>query len=662
LPLRIETQARGGDAVLEALVWGRRYRFERGPLPQAIESQGTPLFVEAPRFVVRLGGQEHELRWTAPKLENAAPARADLSSEARLGEFFVEARTRIEYDGMLRVDLILSSKRPQSVEGFAYELSLPASVARHFNHHVPYDYASLRIDKQRLLESAGFFPEVARRFDFVPTLFVGNRRVGIEWWSESNLGWSAPSGHRPLELRPGKTAVRFRVEPLAAPLSLSPESSWTHTFALFPTPMREPPPGWRSTRFTPGSQARRYDRSIGTRFVWIAFPGHFDARWHGLPASRKSKEQRALRERLQADQVSYVPYAKLTAVPSLHPKALENAELWSATQRLFTGPGGGQRKFLEARGWKPGSVYGYAACIGRMDYLDWMLEESLATFRSERLGGLYYDWGAIHEPCRRDPRIRNPKREQVWHYFNLREFYKRLFAVIKAENPEAVIAIHTQGQPRALAAFVDYVFVGEALNVLFRGGRSFAEIRRHPELYEPDYFALPPGFLDAQLWPRVGGVSALLPEVHHARNPEYPGREREFTRAFFAITLVNDSKVWLTNTDPRERIAIFRAIDRFGGFSGSVVHPWWENSARIQRDPRLRVTAHVKPGRVLLIASNWSEEPLDSEIRLDPEALELHGIDRVRDAEFPGKRGLELTDEAFRTRIPPRDFRLFLLD
>jgi hypothetical protein len=395
--------------------------------------------------------------------------------------------------------------------------------------------------------------------------------------------------------------------------------------------------------------------------VWIAFPGHFDTRWHGLPESVPSGKQRTLRARLEKDGISYIPYGKLTAAPSLHPRVLENVETWSATDRLFTGTAAAQREFLEERGWRPRQVFGYAACMARMDYVDWMLEQSLTAFRKEELDGLYFDWGAINEPCRRDPRVEDYRTDQVFNYFNVRDFYKRLYREVKAVDPNALIAIHTQGQPRALAAHVDYAFMGEALNVLFRGNRSFKQIRRNPRVYDPDYFAIPMDFLNAQSLPTIGGVATLLPEVKHGLVKGDARRGIRLTRAFYAIFLVNDSPVWLTNTDPKVQVSIFRAVDRFGGLAKVEVFPWWSNGSLLRRDEGLRVTAYLRDGRALLILANWSEEALHSEVEIDREALGLLAADSAFDAET--SRRVELTDGGkISVDVPGRDFRLLILE
>ncbi len=660
-PVRVQSPSEG-EGPLEIGVWGRVYRFERGPLPAGLASQDIDLWLRAPRFEADASGEPSEFVWDRPRVVSASPAQVVLECAGRAGPVSASARTQVEFDGMLRVDLRLTAEQEVQLHRFSYELAFPRSVAQYVTHHLQYDYENLRADKSQLVASAGRAPSQATSLPFVPTVSIGNRQVGIEWWTETNVGWKSPPGRDPIELVPDDAGLALRVTPIRGDVSLAPGADWSHTFALFPLPVREAPSRWRSFVFGPPDQAKRFGKDSGDHFVFIAFPGHFEALWHGLPASKDDDAQRRLRARLSADGVTYIPYGKLSAVPSLHPRAMANADQWAATHRLFTSPPASERRFLLSQGWKPGTPYSYAACVEAPGYLDWILEENLATLRREHLGGLYFDLAGILEPCQRPPYVSDPDREQRWSYFALRDFYKRLYIAVKKQSPETLITIHAQGEPRALAEFVDYMFVGEALNVLFRDGHSWRDLEKHPELYDPDYFALPTGFLEALLLPRVGGVTSLLPQVRRGKYPVDPRRVARRTRELLAITLVNDMHVFVSNSDAETRVPVYRALDRFGSLDEARLDPWWEPTPAIRHDPGLRVTAYRKPDRVLLIVANWGDRPIESAIVLDPAALGLPGASSFRDLEHPRAKARALREGSFEAKVPARDFRLYQVE
>ena len=655
--------ARAEDAYTVS-VWGRSYRFERGPLPVAITSQGVALWAAPPRYELDLGSGPAAVLWSAP---SPVEQRADVvrfTSSGRSGPLEIRAETRIEYDGMIRVDLTLRAEQSARVQRYAYELTFPAAIARSFNHHVPYDYEKLNVDKRNLIAAAGAFPETSRRFAFVPTMFVGNRSVGVEWWSETDAFWSG-SGQGPLELGHRDGTAHLRVEPIAAPISLAAGETWSDAFALFPAPLRPPPPHWREYRFTTAWRQKQKQKQKAetphVRRAWIAFPNFFEARWHGLPESSRNPKQEQLRAELRRNHTLYIPYGVLTATPVMNPYVMERSSQWSASGKLNTGAPKGLRSFLEARGqWKPGQPYAYAACMGRNDYLDWMLEQYLRAFREESLDGLYFDHAAISRMCTNDPVLKGREGKQVWEYFNVRNFYKRLYEGMKARNPDALLTIHTHGQPRALAAWADFTFIGEAWNVLFRGEDSWLGGRDRSS-YDPDYFRLPEEYLEAQLLPRMGGITAVLPEVKHAVDRENPAKGQRYQRAFFARILPFDVPYWHTHSEATVLKSVSTAFDRFGPLDDAQVFAWWERRGVVPSSKDIVATSYARGGRALVVVANWSERPVDAELDVQRDVLGLGASPRARDAEGiePAPR---LAGGKLRVTVPGRDLRIVTLD
>jgi hypothetical protein len=309
-----------------------------------------------------------------------------------------------------------------------------------------------------------------------------------------------------------------------------------------------------------------------------------------------------------------------------------------------------------------GAPYTYPVCAARADYFDWMLEETLATLRSEKPQGLYFDHGGITRMCTRNPLLRGRPGAESWEYQNVRTFYKRLYERAKAIDPDVLLVTHTHGSPKAVGAFVDLHMFGEALNTAFGGGRPSSDYRARPELYTPDYLGLPPGYLDAQLFPRVGGVGSVIPQIRWAMDPARPSRVRAFQRAFLAWLLSNDAHapLWVSDVDTADEV--YRALDRFGDLGGAAVHPWWSNGARIVRPEGLRATAWVAGGRALLVLANLGGAPVRGRIQLDAAALGLPAARRYRDLEAPAAAPRPLESGGFEAAVPARDLRILLIE
>jgi hypothetical protein len=659
-PLRVDP---AGDGALEVSLWGRRYRFDGGPLPSALHSQGTPLLHARPRYLVRGPDGEHEIRWQPPVALDAHTDVVRLRSSGAAPGLRIEAETRIEYDGMVAVALEVAAERATSLLGLRYELPLASSSVQFYSHHLPYDARADNVDKSKLLDVAGLLPE-RLALDFVPTLALGDRRVGIEWWSETDAHWSYEPSARPFEVVRSGEVTRLSVTPVAAPIALAPGSPWRDAFAVFVFPARPPSERWRSVRILPYNRAAGFSSRIGTRFVFLAMHANFLAQHDGLPAAEDARRQRELREELEWKSVDYMPYGTLMLAPMLHPAVMSHFPDWSAGGkwwRIYEGYENAviRRTHPEVR---VGDPYTYPVCAARADYFDWILEENVKTLREERIDALYFDHGVITRMCVRNPALAERPGRQSWEYRNLREFYKRLYERAQAVNEDALIVIHGHGAPKALGAFVHFHLFGEALNGFFGGGRTPHEYQAKPALYTPDYLSLPDGYLDANFFPPVGGVVSLIPQIRWASEKMDPERVKKFQRTFQALVLSNDAHApfWVSDLDTADEI--YRAVDRFGDIGDALVHPWWANGATIRRPAGLRATAWVRDDRALLVLANLGQAALRSRIEVDLAALGVAGARRVRDLERPDSWRTKLDAGGFEVDVPPRDLRVLQLE
>lgn len=654
-PLHVSQEA--GTVMVTS--WGRSYRFGAGPLPSEIRSQEIALVAERPRFKSMGTGSEQDVAWQPPTVVEALPEAVRLRSLGTLPGVRVQADTLVEYDGMIAVDLELRAEKPVQLARLAYEVAFPSSALRFFAWHLPYDYQVANVDKRQLLKSAGLLRDHLV-LPFVPTLALGDRRVGVEWWSETNAHWQPAQSVPPFAVTRDGAVTRLRVTPIAAPLSLQPGSSWRDAFTLFVFPTRPPPERWRSVRFLPYPRASRFDQDVGTRFMFLATQSTFHARHDGLPASVPDDVQRKLRADLEKLSVGYMPYGMLMLAPILHPRTMSQFDAWSADGKWWRIYKGYDNPVI--RRTHPelgvGAPYTYAACGARKDFFDFMVEENVKALIDERIDALYFDHGAITRMCLRNPVLAGKRGRESWEYRNVRDFYKRLYEQVQEKRPGALIVIHSHGAPKATGAFVDFHIFGETLNPHFGGWRPSSEYFSTPSLYAPDYLALPEGYLDAQLFPPVGGAASVIPQIKWALDPKNRQRVRGFQRAFQALVLTNDvhAPMWASDLDTADEI--YRAVDRFGDIGSAVPHPWWANEGVIRRPDGMRATAWVRDGKALLVLANLGDAELEGRVDLDRNALAVPGARRVRDLERPNAKTIAIADDGFVISVPPRDLRI----
>jgi hypothetical protein len=657
-PLRVVTVAGG----VEVQPWGRTYRFDAGPLPSEIRSRGFAVFTGRPRFVVGLETGERDILWEAPVVASAAGDAVTLRTAGWLPGVTVSATTRIEYDGMIAVDLSLTAGRNLELRRLSYQIDLSSNVTQFYSHHLRYDPAIGNVVKSEMLQSAGPLP-ARLALDFVPTLALGNRRVGIEWWSETNAHWSPLAGAPSFEVTKGTGATRLQVSPIRAPRTLALNGVWRDQFSLFVFPTRPGPTRWRSTRFGSYTLSPRLDRSVGTRLVYMATQETFHARYDGLPGSIDDSVQRALRAELRSRSVGYMPYGMLMIAPLMHPQIFANYELWAAYKWFKIQPGD-LNPVLERNhpSLEVGDPYTYAACAGRMDYFDWMLGDVVHTLRSERPDALYYDQGVITRMCVNSPKLAGTTGRQVWEYRNVRRYYKRLYETVQAEAPNTLLVLHTNGAAKALGAFVDFQMSGEGLNGFFGNGYPPAVYFSTPSVYTPDYYALPPGYLDAQLFPRVGGISSLIPQIKWAIDPQQPERGRAFQRGLHSITLVNDLNAPIWFSDVETSLEIYQAIDRFGDIGAAKVHPWWSNQFRVRRPAGIQATVWTAGGRAMLVFANPGKSTVRGRVELDLPGLGVAAARRYRDLEQPDQPPALLSASGFEVTVRPHDLRILAVE
>jgi hypothetical protein len=651
-------RVRTAGAAVEVASWGRSYRFASGPLPVAVRSQGLDVLAGPPRF--RVG--KLPVVWQAPEVVEGRPAVVRLRSRGRSGSVAFEAETRIEYDGMIEVDLAVHPGPSKRLPALAYEITLAPESAQFFAHHLPYDYQVANVDKGRLLEAAGPLPE-RLALDFVPTLALGGRRVGVEWWSETNAHWSDPSGSKPFVVERGPDSTRLRVMPIESPTPS--EGVWRDVFAFFVFPSRPSPDRWRSVRILPYNRAADFvEASADTQFLSLAMQAGFHAEYDGLPGSVDDEFQRELRARMAKLGVAYMPYGMLNMAPILHPRAMQEFPRWSAEGRWWKLQPGFRNTVIRRTHPElgPGDPYTYPACAAQADYFDWMLEENVRALREEKLGALYFDHGGITRMCVRNPRLAGVPGRESWEYLNVRRFYQRLYEAVQRVRPEARIVIHSHGAPKAVGAFVDFHMFGEALNAVFANGVPRKRYRANPELYRPDYLALPDGFLEAHFHPRVGGVPSLLPQVRWAIDPARPGRARSYQRMLHALVLLHDvhAPLWVSDLDAT--VSVLRALDRFGDLGDAEVHPWGTNSDVVRVPMGLRAAVYVKQGRVLLVLANFGRSEIRGLVRLSADRLPLSPAVKVRDLEHPERSRVAVGGEGFEVALPAHGLRLFAVE
>ncbi|MCX7598339.1 MAG: DUF6067 family protein, partial [Armatimonadetes bacterium] len=216
--------------------WGRTYDYEGSLLPRQVTSQDAEILAAPIVLAARVGQREVEFRQAFDQKLSAAPNQVDIDATAMAGGLRLQARSHIEYDGCVRVELSVSPvDKPVLLEGL--ELRIPVRPERALYYHW---FEATRDPK---LTNAGALPKTGLRSHFKPLLWLGDDDRGFCWFCEAPRDWQISSKESLFEVRREGQAVVMVVRMMDRPYVIA--RPWRVVFGLMATPVRPMPPGWR---------------------------------------------------------------------------------------------------------------------------------------------------------------------------------------------------------------------------------------------------------------------------------------------------------------------------------------------------------------------------------------------------------------------------------
>jgi len=191
-----------------------------------------------------------------------------------------------------------------------------------------------------------------------------------------------------------------------------------------------------------------------------------------------------------------------------------------------------------------------------------------------------------------------------------RETVKRMVAVLNQSRDEVVIDLHSANQFNVRDGFINSA-------MLYM--EHFPYITR---LWFGEYFEYD---RDEDYWlTEVSGLPfGLMGEMLQDGGHPYRGMLYGMTARLYG------------EVDPRP---VWRMMDDFGIAESRMLGYWLEDAPVVTDHPRVRATAYVRPGKVLVALASWSDRDELVSLTLDRQALGLPGPVR---AHAPGVEGLQ---------------------
>ncbi len=217
LPPWTALQANRRDDGVDVEVWGRVYRFGASALPLSLSTAGAELLAAPIRLVGQVdgspidwdrrvpfkssGGEVAEWRQRGSLLLEQDDAAAAVVGWQAAATLIVDTHVRVEFDGMMRVDLVvLPQRRTQPrLEELWLEVPLRPERATLFTYWPALPGRP---------GNSGALPAAGLSLPFRPSVWLGWEEGGLNWFCESDRDWlNLGDGPGAIEVIPGEATV-----------------------------------------------------------------------------------------------------------------------------------------------------------------------------------------------------------------------------------------------------------------------------------------------------------------------------------------------------------------------------------------------------------------------------------------------------------------------
>ena len=228
--------------------WGGRIDFTGSSLPRQFTSQGTDLLSRPITLDVRAGGQPVTFGAVSVQPGAATPASVKVSTTAATPKLTLQCDNTVEFDGMVRIDLVVTAKDAVRLDSVTLGMPLRPEAAELYRRFYVYDFDAMKVDREDLARAGGSTAS-GWEIPFCPYVWVGAPEAGLEWFCESDQAWRPWGKPNALALTPTPKEVVLQARMVTQPQSLKRGDAWKVTFGLSPTPNRPRIPNWRSYRW-----------------------------------------------------------------------------------------------------------------------------------------------------------------------------------------------------------------------------------------------------------------------------------------------------------------------------------------------------------------------------------------------------------------------------
>ena len=211
--------------------WGRTYLFDHSLLPTDVVACDVSVLAAPIAIQGRAGGKLLAINGEPNQIILNTPAAVSLTGRATADGLTISGKTTVEYDGMIRVEVVVAAanKEPVTVDELRLEIPVRPEHARYL-YHFPGQWGSVA--------NSGYLPAAGWATAFKPFVWLGDEDRGLAWFCESDENWSPADANRALTITREKDRVAFCCHLIERPTVLT--GPLKYTFGFQATPVKNP--------------------------------------------------------------------------------------------------------------------------------------------------------------------------------------------------------------------------------------------------------------------------------------------------------------------------------------------------------------------------------------------------------------------------------------
>ena len=581
---------------IDVNLWGRKYSFANAPLLTSIFTAETEILASPIRLVGKIDSKPINWGNKGAFLFRHSNAYAIVSGWQANESLIVNTSTQIEYDGLIRIDMVVMPKPSSSPKLEELWLEIPLKLDRaNLFHYWPGRWGSA--------ENSGAVPENGLTLPFRPFVWLGWEDGGLSWFAESDKGWQSKENCIEILRQDKETLLRIHIldyQPQRLPLTI--------TFGLQATPVKPIPRdfhewhichganyGIEKQTIKEGSNETILDKMAELGVRTLVFHEHWTPIQNYWETTHKAELKQLVDEchKRGIKLLLYFGYELSSLAPEWG--RLADEVLVKSPHGDLTG--GYYRSNPEQRD--------YIVCYNNR-WQDYLVEGVASAIETYGFDGVYLDgtiepWGCANEKHGCGYRADDGSLRVTYPIFAVRKLMRRLYALIHPKgglvNPHQSTCCVTP-----TLAFSHSYWDGEQ----FGGGELSGDpLQKLPlSAFRAEFmgknFGVPCEFLVYEKPPTWTFEHALAFTMLHdvLVRPGGFGRQLELM-----------SNIWKAMTD--------------FGVSDAEWYPYWRNEKLIESQPEsVKVSFYLKKDKLLLVVSNLSaDQEVNAQIILNNSQL-----------------------------------------